>query len=188
MNPYAANQNQPNGLENYSSRCACLRECIVRTQNVKVLFSEHIETSLFKIPSGSKVQSIFVTESKCTRVFFHIRASDSSLKSGWPVMCTFCAHGQPMEFSGVAKQAEGWESWVPLWVLVSQVIPLGGGPSSWQLNQPARQASLSFSGSLVACCCQGYKICNKRSIYGPFLSSDQELKPHSLRTSKPSPF
>jgi len=46
MEPYAANQNQPDGLENYSSRCACLELCIVRTMNVKVLFSEHIEASL----------------------------------------------------------------------------------------------------------------------------------------------
>ena len=43
MEPYAANQNQPDGLENYSSRCACLELCIVRTMNVKVLFSDTLK-------------------------------------------------------------------------------------------------------------------------------------------------
>ena len=43
MEAYAANQNQPDGLENYSSRCACLELCIVRTMNVKVLFSDTLK-------------------------------------------------------------------------------------------------------------------------------------------------
>ena len=43
METYAANQNQPDGLENYSSRCACFKLCIVRTMNVKVLFSENLK-------------------------------------------------------------------------------------------------------------------------------------------------
>ena len=43
MEPYAANQNQPDGLENYSSRCACFELCIVRTMNVKVLFSNTLK-------------------------------------------------------------------------------------------------------------------------------------------------
>ena len=43
METYAANQNQPDGLENYSSRCACLELCIVRTMNVKVLFSDTLK-------------------------------------------------------------------------------------------------------------------------------------------------
>ena len=37
---YAPNQSQPNGLENYFCRCACLWECVVRTWNLKVLFSD----------------------------------------------------------------------------------------------------------------------------------------------------
>ena len=60
MEAYAANQNQPDGLENYSSRCACLRVCIVRTWNVKVLFFEHLETSL---SAERKIENISIQQS-----------------------------------------------------------------------------------------------------------------------------
>ena len=92
----------------------------------KFLFSKN-----FRFPT--KVTSIFGNENEFCE-FFHIRASESSLKSGWPVMCTFCAYGWPMGFSGVAKWAEGWEIWVPPWVSCVIGYSQGSGPFSWPIQ------------------------------------------------------
>ena len=122
-------------------------------------------------------------------MFFHIRASDSSLKSGWPVMCTFCAHGWPMGFSGMANWAEGWEFWVPPQgpcvidysprVVVHPAVSWTSQLGTLHSNYP-RALLHGFIRVL--------NFVEKSSFMGPFQTLIFRLELYSLRVCGPSPW
>ena len=81
---------------------------------------------------------------------------NTSLKSGWPIQCTWmangmlwggqlthpsnlvgqsCAHGWPMGYSGLANELRGGNSGCPPGSLCHRLYLLGGGPPSWYTDQ-----------------------------------------------------